>query len=83
MAEFLLNNNIFEFNSKVYQQKSGTAIGTLYTAICTPLCLHLHGWGWTKVSANAKQNTAYLGFYLDSLWTGTRNIFEAFKQFYP
>ena len=28
MAEFVLNNNIFEFNSRVYQQKSGTAIGT-------------------------------------------------------
>ena len=27
MAEFVLNNNIFEFNSKAYQQKSGTAIG--------------------------------------------------------
>ena len=23
MAEFLLNNNIFDFSSKVYQQKSG------------------------------------------------------------
>ena len=32
MAEFVLNNNIFEFNSKVYQQ-----------GVCTPLCLHLHG----------------------------------------
>ena len=30
MAEFVLNNNIFEFNSKAYQQKSGTAIGTKF-----------------------------------------------------
>ena len=30
MAEFVLNNNIFESNSKVYQQKSGTAIGTKF-----------------------------------------------------
>ena len=29
-AEFVLNNNIFEFNSKVYQQKSGAAIGTKF-----------------------------------------------------
>ena len=28
MAEFVLNNNIFEFNSKVYQQKSAAAIRT-------------------------------------------------------
>ena len=30
MAEFVLNNNIFEFNSRAYQQKSGTAIGTKF-----------------------------------------------------
>ena len=28
MAEFVLNNNIFDFNSKAYQQKPGTAIET-------------------------------------------------------
>ena len=33
MAEFVLNNNITEFNSKVYQQKSGTAIGTKFAPI--------------------------------------------------
>ena len=27
MVELVLNNNIFEFNSKANQQKSGTAIG--------------------------------------------------------
>ena len=32
MAEFVLNNNIFEFNSKAYQQKSGTAIGTKFAS---------------------------------------------------
>ena len=31
MAEFVLNNNIFEINSKTYQQKSCTAIGTKLT----------------------------------------------------
>ena len=30
MTEFVLNNNIFEFNSKADQQKSGTAIGTKF-----------------------------------------------------
>ena len=30
MAEFVLNYNIYEFNSKAYQQKSGTAIRTKF-----------------------------------------------------
>ena len=30
MSEFVLNNNILEFNSKAYQQKSGAAIGTTF-----------------------------------------------------
>ena len=33
MAEFVLNNNIFEFNSKAYQQKSGTTIGTKFAPL--------------------------------------------------
>ena len=28
MAEFVLDNNIFEFNSMASQQKSGTTLGT-------------------------------------------------------
>ena len=30
MAEFVLKNNYFEFNSDIYHQKSGTAIGTKF-----------------------------------------------------
>ena len=30
MAEFVLKNNFFEFDSKVKQQVSGTAIGTKF-----------------------------------------------------
>ena len=30
MAEFVLNNTIFEFNSKAYQQKSGTTTETRF-----------------------------------------------------
>ena len=30
MAEFALKNNLFEFNNKVFQQISGTAIGTKF-----------------------------------------------------
>ena len=30
MAEFVLKNNLFKFNNKVFQQTSGTAIGTKF-----------------------------------------------------
>ena len=33
MAEFVLKNNLFEFNSKVFQQISGTAIGTKFAPL--------------------------------------------------
>ena len=31
MAEIVLKNNLFEFNNKVFQQISGTTIGTKFT----------------------------------------------------
>ena len=31
MADFLLQNNLFEFDSKIYKQISGTAIGTKFS----------------------------------------------------
>ena len=33
MTEFVLNNNIFEFNGKVKQQIAGTAIGTKFAPL--------------------------------------------------
>ena len=33
MTEFVLKNNYFEFNSKVKQQLSGTAIGTKFSCM--------------------------------------------------
>ena len=39
MAEFVLNNNIFEFTSRAYQQKSGTAIGTKFAPPYT--CIYM------------------------------------------
>ena len=33
MAEFVLKNNLFEFNSKVFQQISGTVIGTKFVLL--------------------------------------------------
>ena len=40
MADFVLKNNVFEFNGEVKRKKSGMAIGA---KICTSLCLHLRG----------------------------------------
>ena len=34
VAEFVLKNNCFEFNGKVKQQLSGTAIGTKFAPPC-------------------------------------------------
>ena len=57
MAEFTLNNNIFDFNIKAYQQKSGTATGTKfappYACIYMEEVEHLNLW-------KRKQKTAYL-----------------------
>ena len=39
MAEFVLKNNLFGFNSKFYKQISGTAIGK----VCSTVCLHFYG----------------------------------------
>ena len=38
MPEFVLKNNLFEFNSKFYKQISGTAIGTKFAP---PYALYL------------------------------------------
>ena len=32
MADFVLENNLFEFDSKFYKQISGTAIGTKFAS---------------------------------------------------
>ena len=54
MAEFVLNNKIFEVNSsKAYQQKSDTAIGTKFAPP--------YAWIYMdEVEQNAKQKTVYL-----------------------
>ena len=39
MAEFVLNNNLFEFDNKVFQQISGNAIGTKF--VPPDACIHM------------------------------------------
>ena len=40
MAEFVLKNNYFQFSDKVYQQISGTAIGTKFAP--SYACIFMH-----------------------------------------
>ena len=40
MADFVLKNNFFEFNSKFFQKISGNAIGTKFAP---PICLYFYG----------------------------------------
>ena len=39
LAEFVLKNNLFEFNDKVKQQISGTAMGTKFAP--PHVCIHM------------------------------------------
>ena len=39
MAEFVLKNNLFEFNNEVFQQISGTTIGTKFAPPCA--CIYM------------------------------------------
>ena len=39
MAEFVLKYNLFEFNSKAFQEISGTAIGTKFAPPCA--CIYM------------------------------------------
>ena len=86
MAEFVLKNSIFEFNSKAYQQKSGTPIAAKFTPPYA--CIYM-GQLNKFLEMQSKEPPTWsryiddIFFYLDSWWTGTRKIFEGFKKFYP
>ena len=45
MADIVLKNNVFEFNSKFFQQISGTAIGTKFAP-------HMLVFLWTTLKQN-------------------------------
>ena len=68
MAEFVLNNNIFEFNSKTYQQKS--AIGTKFAPPYA--CIYMHEVEQKFLETQSKKPLIWLRyiddifFYLDS-----------------
>ena len=63
LAEFFLKNNLFEFNGKVKQQISGTAIGPKFAPPYA--CISIHKTDW--FSQDPRSKTIYL-IYLDALY---------------
>ena len=48
MAEFALKNNLFEFNNKVFQQISGTVIGTKFAPPYAFIYMDMHLFTWFR-----------------------------------
>ena len=55
MTEFVLSNNYFEFSEKVFEQISGTAIGTKFAPMCK-----------IKIRLAPDGNTVLMYFFLNS-----------------
>ena len=87
MAEFVLSNNIFEFNSRVYQQKSGTVIGTKFAPPYT--CIYMDEVEQKFLETQSKKPLIWLRYIHDIFFTWTHGeqelerFFEGFEQFYP
>ena len=69
MAEFVLKNNLFEFNSKVYQQKSGTAIGTKFAPPCA--CIYMDEVEQKFLETQDKKPLIWLRYIDDIFFIGT------------
>ena len=69
MTEFVLNNNMFQFNSKAYQQKSGKAIGTKFSTSFA--CIYMDGVEQKFLETQRKKLLTWLR-YIDDIffiWT--------------
>ena len=80
MAEFVLNNNIFEFNSKAYQQKSGTAIGTKFASPYA--CIYMDEVEQKFLETQSKKPLIWLR-YIDDIffiWTHGEQELERFLK---
>ena len=80
MAEFILNNNIFEFNSRAYQQKSGTAIGTKFAPPYA--CIYMDEVEKKFLEAQSKKLPIWLR-YIDNIlyiWTHGEQELERFLK---
>ena len=78
MAEFVLNNNIFEFNSKAYQQKS--AIGTKFAPRYA--CIYMDEVEQKFLETQSKKPLIWLR-YIDDIffiWTHGEQELERFLK---
>ena len=87
MAEFLLKNNLFEFNSKFYEQISGTAISTKFAP---PYAWTFMDYIETEFLKTLEIKSSLLKRFIDDIffiWADTEENFEKFledlNKFYP
>ena len=66
MAEFVLSNNFFEFNSDTFQQISGTAIGTTFALPYA--CIYMDQVEQKFVATQINQPLIWLRYIDDSLY---------------
>ena len=87
MAEFVLSNNYFEFDDKIYHQQKGTAIGTKFAPPYA--CIFMDWFEESFLATCEIQPWAYFR-YIDDIfiiWTGgikeLRKFLQAFNNFHP
>ena len=78
MTEFVLRNNYFDFNDKVKQQISGTAIGTK----CTPTyaCIYMDEFENTFLSLQSDKHLVCLRYINDIFFIWTHGEKELNRQ---
>ena len=87
MAEFVLKNNVFEFNSKVFQQISGTAIGTKFAPPYA--CIYMDRVEQDFLETQELQPLLWLRYIDDTffIWTHAKEelkkFMEKFNNFTP
>ena len=80
MAKFVLKNNLFEFNNKVFQQISGTAIGTKFTPPYA--CIYMDRVEQDFLKIQELQPLLWLRFIDDIcfIWTHGKEEFKKFME---
>ena len=80
VAEFVLNNNIFEFKSRAYQQKSGTAIGTKFAPPYA--CIYMDEVEQKFLETQSKKPLIWLRYIDDILfiWTHEQELERFLKD---
>ena len=87
MAEFVWKNNLFEFNNEVFQQISGTTIGTKFAPPCA--CIYMDRVEQDFFGTQELQPLLWLRFiddiffHLDSWKVRIKKIMEKFNNFTP